>query len=95
MGALKPVPIGTEFRLRIWGSKTRCELQGRVIYLHSGNTLGISGMGVLFGDMAADQRSVIDAWLQELAQQASYPTLLNSVVQVRREVGPPVRRQVS
>lgn len=73
MGALKPIPVGTEFRLRIWEGRRRCELQGRVIYLHSGNTLGICGMGVLFGDIAADQRSVIKAWLHELAINRTAP----------------------
>jgi hypothetical protein len=38
-----------------------------VIYLHSGNGLGIFGMGVLFGRMTAEARSVLDEWLQELA----------------------------
>lgn len=73
MGALKPIPISTEFRLRILEDRRRCELQGRVIYLHPGNTLGISGMGVLFGDMDAEQRSVIDSWLHELASKQAIP----------------------
>ncbi len=67
MGSLKPIPIGTEFSLCIWQGIRTCELQGKVIYVHSGNTLGICGMGVLFGDMAAEQRFVIDTWLHELA----------------------------
>ena len=80
MGVLKPVPIGTEFRLRIWEGIRACELQGTVLYLHSGNTLGIFGMGVLFGNMAAEQRSVIDAWLHELAGKpaASPSAILDS-----------------
>lgn len=67
MGALKPIPVGTELQLRIWEGKRECELQGKVIYLHSGNTLGICGMGVVFGNMEAEQRLVIDTWLNELA----------------------------
>jgi hypothetical protein len=73
MGTLKPVPIGTEFRLRIWKGTQTCELQGKAIYLHPGNSLGICGMGVLFGDMAAEERSVIDAWLHELAGKRPAP----------------------
>ena len=74
MGTLKPISVGTEFHLRIWEGMRTCALQGKVLYVHSGNTLGISGMGVLLGDMAAEQRSVIDAWLRELAaKHASSP----------------------
>lgn len=73
MGALKPIPIGTEFCLRIWEGRRRCELQGKVICMHQGNKLGICGIGVLFGDITADQRSVIDAWLQELASKRATP----------------------
>ena len=70
LGTLEPIPIGTEFRLRISDGIRTCELQGKVIYLHSSSGLGICGVGVLFGKMAAEQRSVIDAWLQELAARA-------------------------
>ena len=70
VAALKPLPIGTEFRLRIWQGMRACETEGKVLYLHSGNTLGIFGMGVLFGDMSPDQRLVIDAWLCDLGGNA-------------------------
>jgi hypothetical protein len=74
MGTLKPIPIGTEFFLRIWEGVRTCDLEGKVLYLHSGNTLGIFGMGVLFGNVAAEQQSVIDTWLHELAgKQAASP----------------------
>ena len=63
MGTLVPIPIGTEFRLRISHDMRTCELQGKVIYLHSGSGLGIFGMGVLIEKIAADERSVVDAWL--------------------------------
>jgi len=69
LGTLEPIPVGTEFRLRITDGMRTCELQGKVIYLHSSKGLGIFGIGVLFGEMAADQRSVIDAWLHELADK--------------------------
>lgn len=67
IGALVPIPLGTEFRLRISDGIRTCELQGKVIYLHSSNGLGLFGMGVRFGQMGAGHRSVIDAWLAELA----------------------------
>lgn len=67
LGTLEP---GTEFRLRISDGIRTCELQGKVIYLHSSNGLGIFGMGVLFEKMAAEQRFIIDAWLRELAARA-------------------------
>jgi hypothetical protein len=67
LGTLEPIPIGTEFRLRISDGTRTCELQGKVIYLHSSSGLGIFGIGVVFGTMAAEERSVIDAWVRELA----------------------------
>jgi hypothetical protein len=67
--ALEPIPIGTELRLRINNGISTCELPGKVIYMHSGYGMGIFGMGVLFGTMAAEQHCAIDAWLQELALQ--------------------------
>ena len=73
MGVLKPIPSGTEFHLRIWEGIRACELEGKVIYLHSGNTLGICGMGVLFGNVGAKDRSVIDSWLHELASKRTGP----------------------
>jgi len=67
MGALVPIPIGTELRLRISDGTSACELHGEVIYLHSGDGLGIFGMGVMLGKMAAEERSVIDGWLDDLS----------------------------
>ena len=74
MGALVPIPIGTELRLRISDGTSACELHGEVIYLHSGDGLGIFGMGVMLGKMAAEERSVIDGWLDDLsAKRAAAP----------------------
>jgi hypothetical protein len=64
---LEPIPIGTQFDLRICDGMTSCELQGKAIYLHSGSGLGIFGIGVVFGEVNIDQRSAIDGWLSELA----------------------------
>jgi len=67
IGALEPIPVGTGLLLRICSGMGTCELRGKVIYIHSRNSLGLFGMGVLFGKMSAEQRSTIDAWLHELA----------------------------
>jgi hypothetical protein len=67
IGTLVPIPVGTEFRLRIWDGIRTCELQGKVVYLHSSSGLGIFGMGVQLEKMAAEECSVIDVWLHDLA----------------------------
>src|ERR1700686_4937254 len=67
IGTLEPIPTGTELRLCIRDGMTTCELDGKVIYTHSGGGLGIFGMGVLFGELGNEQHSAINAWLRELA----------------------------
>ena len=69
MGALVPVPIGTKFSLRISHALRTCEVHGKVVYLHSGSGLGIFGMGVFIETMAADERSVMHSWLDDLARK--------------------------
>jgi len=69
LGSLEPIAIGTEFRLRISDGIRTCEQQGKVIDLHPRTGLGIFGVSVLFGKMAAEQRLVIDAWLKEFTGQ--------------------------
>jgi PilZ domain len=64
---LEPIPIGTELRLRISDGMKSCELPGKVIYMHSGYGMGIFGMGVVFGNAAAEQLSAVNAWLRDLA----------------------------
>ena len=64
---LEPIPICTELLLRIRDGMSTNELHGKVIYVQSGGGLGLFGMGVQFGEMGAEQRSVIDTWLRELA----------------------------
>ena len=76
IGTLVPVPVGTEFRLRIWDGIRTCELQGKVIYLHSSSGLGIFGMGVRLGKMAAEERSIVNAWLSDLSgKRAAQPAI--------------------
>ena len=64
---LQPIPIGTEVSLRISDGMQSCELPGRVIYIHSGYGMGIFGMGVVFGNAAAEQMSAVNSWLRDLA----------------------------
>ena len=73
IGTPEPIPTGTELRLCICDGVTSCELHGKVIYMHSGDGLGIFGMGVRFGEMSAEQHSAIDAWLRELAGKHADP----------------------
>lgn len=73
LGTLERMPIGTEFGLRISDGIRTCELQGKVIELHSSNGLGMFGMDVSFGEVAAEQRSVIDVWLHELVGKRKLP----------------------
>jgi PilZ domain len=64
---LEPIPIRTKLHLRICDGMSTCELQGKVLYVHSGGGFGIFGMGVLFEQMGPEQNSAIDSWLRELA----------------------------
>ena len=73
IGTLEPIPTGTELRLSIRDGITTCELDGKVIYMHSGGGLGIFGIGVLFGEMGAEQHSAIEAWLRALAGKQVKP----------------------
>jgi PilZ domain-containing protein len=67
MDTLEPIPVGTELVLSICDGLNTCELPGRVIYEHGGGGLGITGMGVVFGEMQAQQHSTIDAWIESAA----------------------------
>ena len=60
-------PQGSELRLRIHYGGSTCEFGGRVIYTHSG-----WGMGALFEEMGESQRSVLGAWLAELARKTAH-----------------------
>jgi hypothetical protein len=63
---VNPFPEGTELRLRIRYGCSTCELTGKIIYTHTGY-----GMGVVFGEIAAEQRATLDAWLGELARKSA------------------------
>ena len=75
IGTLLPIPVGTEIRLHISDGIRTCELQGKVVYLHSSSGLGIFGMGVQLENIATQQRSVIDAWLHDLARKRTAASL--------------------
>jgi hypothetical protein len=65
---LEPIPARTQLRLRICDGMRTCDLQGKVIYLHSGGGFGIFGMGVVFEDMGVEQQTAIEGWLRGLAR---------------------------
>lgn len=81
--ALEPIPVRTKLHLSISDGTSTCELHGKVIYMHSGGGFGIFGMGVLFEEMDAGQRSAIEAWLRGLAAQSRKDLGNNSVSQTR------------
>jgi PilZ domain-containing protein len=66
LDTLEPIPVGTRFLLKIGEGRKAFEVQGKVIYTHSGSGLGIFGQGVVFTDLSAQERSAINLWLREL-----------------------------
>jgi hypothetical protein len=62
--SINPLPKETAVRIRIRYGCSTCEFPGTVIYTHAG-----FGMGVVFGEMTAEQRSTLDVWLDELARK--------------------------
>jgi hypothetical protein len=80
---LEPIPPRTKLRLRIFDGIRACELDGKVIYMHSGGGFGIFGMGVLFEEMGAEQHSAIGAWLRGLAGYAGKGLGMKSLSPIR------------
>lgn len=62
--SINTLPKGTEVRFRIRYGCSTCEFSGTIIYTHAG-----FGMGVVFGELTAEQRSTLDVWLDELARK--------------------------
>ena len=60
----QPASQRTDMRFRIRYGCSTCEFSGTVIYTHAG-----FGMGVVFGELTAEQRSTLDVWLDELARK--------------------------
>ena len=69
LDTLEPIPVGTRFLLKIGEGRKAFEVQGKVIYTHSGSGLGILGQGVVFTDLSAQQRSALNLWLPELTSK--------------------------
>jgi hypothetical protein len=69
LDTLEPIPVGTRFLLKIGEGRKLFEVQGKVIYTHSGSGIGIFGQGVVFTDLSAQQRSAINLWLRELTSK--------------------------
>jgi hypothetical protein len=83
--ALQPVPVGSELHLSIFGGATSCELDGKVIYGHSGGGMGVAGMGVLFGKIGAMQHLTLQTWLNNLATNRSQPAATSSTSDQQRQ----------
>lgn len=66
LDTLEPIPVGTEFHLRIVEGEKVCEVEGKVIYANSGSGLGMFGAGVAFTEMSHQQCSAINSWLRGL-----------------------------
>jgi len=75
IGTLLPISTGTRFRIRISDGFRTCELHGKVMYLHTSSGLGIFGMGVQLENIATRERSVIDAWLHDIARKRTATAL--------------------
>jgi hypothetical protein len=69
LDTLEPIPVGTRFLLKIGKGRKAFEVQGKIIYTHSGSGLGIFGQGVVFTDLSAQERSAINLWLRELTSK--------------------------
>lgn len=63
----KFLPVGTRLSLRISNESTECELPARVIYTQPGYGMGVFGMGLVFEDVADDQRLTIQSWLPKFS----------------------------
>jgi hypothetical protein len=63
---VNPFPMNTELHFLIRYGCSTCQLQGKVIYTHSG-----FGMGVLFGEIEPIHRATLNNWLEELARKSA------------------------
>ena len=64
--SMNPAPKGTELCLRIRYGCSTCDFPGTVIYTHAG-----FGMGVVFGELTSEQRTTLEAWLDELERKSN------------------------
>ena len=63
--SINTLPKDTDIRFRIRYGCSTCEFSGTVIYTHAG-----FGMGIMFRELDAEQRSTIDVWLDELSRKS-------------------------
>jgi len=63
----KFIPTGTRLSLRISNAGNVCELPAKVIYTQPGFGIGVYGMGVVFEDMAEENRHAIETWVRKLS----------------------------
>jgi hypothetical protein len=70
----KFIPVGTRLSLRITNGPSVCELPARVIYTQPGYGMGVFGMGVVFEDVADDQRLAIESWLPNFPATRPQPS---------------------
>ena len=61
---INPLVKDTELKVRIRYGCSSCEFPGKILYAHAG-----FGMGVVFGELTAEQRATLDVWLDELARK--------------------------
>ncbi len=61
---MSPLPRNTTLTVRIRYGCSSCDFPGKIIYTHAG-----FGMGVIFGELNAKQRTTLDVWLDELARK--------------------------
>ena len=62
--ALNPFPEGAQVGVRILRDQGVFETKAKVVYCDSG-----FGMGLAFGEIAPDQRAILEGWLAEIVSQ--------------------------
>jgi hypothetical protein len=59
---LNTLPSGTPVQVRISRDQGSFSSPGKIMYVHEG-----IGMGIVFGEVPADQQRILDSWLAELS----------------------------
>jgi len=63
------IPVGTRLNIRISVGGNVCELPAKVIYTQPGFGIGVYGMGVVFENMAEDNRQAVESWVRKLSTE--------------------------
>jgi len=61
---ITPLAKDTALTVRIRYGCSSCEFPGKIIYTHAG-----FGMGLVFGELNAEQRTTLNVWLDEVARK--------------------------